>query len=63
MVMGEVVWVNAADHALASHLRIDPAKADAIGRMGGPTYTRTRERFEIPPGKAALGFIPEWPAP
>ncbi len=60
MVMGEVVWVHVHDHVLTGP-RIDPAKVDAVGRMGGPVYTRTRDRFELPPGNAALGFIENWP--
>jgi hypothetical protein len=28
---------------------------DAIGRMGGLEYCRTRERFAVPMGRAALG--------
>ncbi|MGB7188627.1 MAG: flavin reductase family protein [Acidobacteriaceae bacterium] len=27
--------------------KIDPEKLRAIGRMGGPTYTRTRDRFDM----------------
>ncbi|HEX5234531.1 MAG TPA: flavin reductase family protein [Silvibacterium sp.] len=27
--------------------KIDPEKLKAIGRMGGPTYTRTRDRFDL----------------
>ena len=26
---------------------IDPDKLNAIGRMGGPIYVRTRDRFEM----------------
>jgi hypothetical protein len=27
--------------------RLDLGRLDAIGRMGGPTYTRTRDRFDM----------------
>ena len=26
---------------------IDPDKLNTIGRMGGPVYTRTKDRFEM----------------
>jgi hypothetical protein len=28
-------------------LKVDPDMLNAIGRMGGPTYTRTHDRFEM----------------
>jgi len=62
MVMGEVVWVHARDGVMDARFHADAGRIDSIGRMGGPTYTRTRDRFDIPPGKAALGYLPEWPA-
>ena len=27
--------------------RIDPRRLDAIGRMGGPSYVRTRDIFDM----------------
>ena len=27
--------------------KIDPEKLKAVGRMGGPTYVRTRDRFDM----------------
>jgi hypothetical protein len=27
--------------------KVDPDKLNAIGRMGGPNYVRTRDRFEM----------------
>jgi hypothetical protein len=27
--------------------KIDPGRLKAIGRMGGPTYTRTNDRFNM----------------
>jgi len=54
MVMGEVVWVHALDAVINERLHLDADAIDAIGRMSGPTYTRTRDRFDIPVGRAAL---------
>jgi flavin reductase (DIM6/NTAB) family NADH-FMN oxidoreductase RutF len=51
MVFGEIVRFHLRDgllrDGLASGSKIDPDKLDAIGRMGGPTYTRTRDRFDL----------------
>jgi flavin reductase (DIM6/NTAB) family NADH-FMN oxidoreductase RutF len=47
LVMGEVLRFHIAD-ALFSDFRIDPDLLQAIGRMGGPTYVRTRDRFDMP---------------
>lgn len=57
MVLGEVAWVHAADHAIDERHRINPAVTDTIGRMGGPSYARTRDRFDMPVGRAALDLL------
>jgi flavin reductase (DIM6/NTAB) family NADH-FMN oxidoreductase RutF len=62
MIIGEVVWVHTRDGVMDARFHADAARIDTIGRMGGPTYTRTRDRFDLPPGQAALGFVPGWPA-
>lgn len=54
IVIGEVVWVCAAQGVVNERHHVDPALLDAIGRMGGNTYCTTRERFEMPRGAAAL---------
>jgi flavin reductase (DIM6/NTAB) family NADH-FMN oxidoreductase RutF len=46
IVLGEVVRFH-VDDALVENFRIDPEKLAAIGRMGGTTYTRTRDRFDL----------------
>jgi flavin reductase (DIM6/NTAB) family NADH-FMN oxidoreductase RutF len=46
MVFGEVVRFHLQD-GLATGVKIDPDKLNAIGRMGGPTYCRTRDRFDL----------------
>ena len=45
-VFGEVLRFHIADE-LFDNFRIDPDKLRAIGRMGGPTYARTADRFDL----------------
>ena len=54
VVIGEVVWVHVDDDVIDERLHLDAAKLDLVGRMGGFGYARTRERFELRSGKAAL---------
>lgn len=54
VVLGEVVHIHAADGLVNERFHVDAAKLEAIGRMGGLAYCRTRERFEMPMGRAAL---------
>jgi flavin reductase (DIM6/NTAB) family NADH-FMN oxidoreductase RutF len=46
IVLGEVVRFHVAEDLL-DNFRIDPDKLAAVGRMGGPTYVRTRDRFDL----------------
>ena len=46
VVIGRIIRFHIADE-LFDHFRIDPARLQAIGRMGGPTYTRTQDRFDL----------------
>ena len=46
IVLGEVIRFH-VDDALIENYKIDPDKLCAIGRMGGPTYTRTTDRFDM----------------
>jgi flavin reductase (DIM6/NTAB) family NADH-FMN oxidoreductase RutF len=46
LVIGEVIRMHVADD-LVNDFKIDPDKLGAIGRMGGMSYTRTRDRFEM----------------
>lgn len=57
IVIGEVVHIHADETVINDRFHVDAAALDAIGRMGGRTYCTTRERFEIPWGKAALGSM------
>jgi flavin reductase (DIM6/NTAB) family NADH-FMN oxidoreductase RutF len=46
LVLGEVLRFHILDSLLDGY-KIDPDKLNAIGRMGGPTYVRTHDRFEM----------------
>ncbi len=46
IVLGEVVLFH-VDDAILDNFTIDPDRLRAIGRMGGPTYTRTLDRFDL----------------
>jgi len=46
IVIGNVARFHVRDDVFED-FRVDPDKLRAIGRMGGPTYTRTLDRFDI----------------
>jgi flavin reductase (DIM6/NTAB) family NADH-FMN oxidoreductase RutF len=46
LIIGEVLRFHIAEE-LFNNFRIDPDKLRPIGRMGGPTYTRTKDRFDL----------------
>ena len=46
LVIGEVLRFH-VDDAIIHNYHIDADKLRAIGRMGGPEYCRTRDRFEM----------------
>ncbi len=54
IVLGRVVHVWAVDGLVNERHHVDPARLDAIGRMGGLGYCHTRDRFEMPMGRPAL---------
>jgi flavin reductase (DIM6/NTAB) family NADH-FMN oxidoreductase RutF len=47
IVLGEVLRFHVHDPMLNSMHEIDPDQLAAIGRMGGPIYSRTTDRFEM----------------
>jgi flavin reductase (DIM6/NTAB) family NADH-FMN oxidoreductase RutF len=47
LVLGRVLRFHILESLLDGY-KIDPDKLDAIGRMGGPTYVRTHDRFDMP---------------
>ncbi len=51
IVLGEVLRFHVAEE-LFDNFKIDPDKLRPIGRMGGPTYTRTTDRFDLERPKA-----------
>jgi len=46
LVLGEVLRFH-VDDELFNNYKIDPDTLKPIGRMGGPTYTRTTDRFDM----------------
>lgn len=54
LVLGEVVHVYLSDDLVNEHFHVDPERLRAVGRMGGLTYATTRDRFDLPRGRAAL---------
>lgn len=47
LIVGEIVWFDVQDQVLDPQGKIDPQRVDAIGRMGGKNYCRTRDRFDL----------------
>ena len=46
LVLGQVVLIH-VDDRIVDHYRIDPDALRAVGRMGGNTYARTTDRFDL----------------
>jgi flavin reductase (DIM6/NTAB) family NADH-FMN oxidoreductase RutF len=46
LVIGEIVKFH-LDDGCVQDFKIDPDRLRAIGRMGGPSYIRTRDRFDM----------------
>jgi len=46
LVLGKIVRIH-VDDAIVQNFQIDPDRLNAIGRMGGAAYTRTRDRFDM----------------
>ena len=46
VIIGEILLWHISDDVLVEG-RIDPHRLDAIGRMGGPSYVRTRDIFDM----------------
>ncbi len=54
LVLGRVVHVHLRDGLVNERFHADYAVLRSIGRMGGLGYCTTRDRFEMPMGRAAL---------
>ena len=48
LIIGRIRLIHVADAVADEDGQIDPAKLDAIGRMGDDTYATTRDRFDLP---------------
>ena len=47
LVLGDVLRFHVRESLLVDGTKIDPDQLKAIGRMGGPTYVRTHDRFNM----------------
>jgi flavin reductase (DIM6/NTAB) family NADH-FMN oxidoreductase RutF len=47
VIFGRIHLAHVNDAAIDADGRPDPAKLDLVGRMGGNTYTRTTDRFDL----------------
>lgn len=50
LVLATILCAHVADTVLDGDGRVDAAKLDTIGRMGGDDYTYTRDRFSLARG-------------
>ncbi|MBV8436185.1 MAG: flavin reductase family protein [Silvibacterium sp.] len=46
LIFGDVLRFHVDEEIIAGY-KIDPDRLKAVGRMGGPTYVRTRDRFDM----------------
>ena len=54
IVLGRVLCIHVDDALINERFHVDASRLAAIGRMGGPEYCRTRDRFQMPRGREAL---------
>ena len=47
VIIGKILMMNIADAVIGAQGKIDPALLDTVGRMGGQSYCRTTERFDL----------------
>ncbi len=52
LVIGRVVYVHVNEGLVNERYHVDADLLDAVGRMGGLAYSRTRDRFDLKPGGA-----------
>jgi flavin reductase (DIM6/NTAB) family NADH-FMN oxidoreductase RutF len=50
VIIGKILLMTIVDEVLDGNGKIDPALLDSVGRMGGRSYCRTTDRFDLPPG-------------
>lgn len=60
IILGEIVYAHYRSHVVdTERLRVDPARLDAIARLGGSTCSTIRDRFEMPtPSFAEWSVLP-----
>ena len=54
VVLGEAIYIHIDDRVVEPNFRIDLDELRPIGRLSGPNYTRTADRFELFKGKSQL---------
>ncbi|MBM4111328.1 MAG: flavin reductase family protein [Phycisphaerae bacterium] len=54
IVLGAVELIHVDDAVIDARGRLDAARLDLVGRMAGLSYCTTRERFDLPWGRAAV---------
>ena len=54
VVLGEAIYIHVADRVMQPNFRIDLDEMRPIGRLSGPNYTRTADRFEMLTRKSQL---------
>jgi len=54
IVLGAVELIHVDDGVIDARGRLDPARLDLVGRMAGLGYCTTRDRFDLPWGRAAI---------
>jgi len=47
IVIADILHLHVRDDILGPDGEVDPAKLDAVGRLGGESYATTRDRFEL----------------
>ena len=47
VIIGECLAFHVAERLWTEQGRVDPARLDAVARMGGSTYATTRDRFDL----------------
>ena len=54
LVLGAVELIHVDDEVIDARGRLDAARLDLVGRMAGLGYCTTRDRFDLPWGRAAI---------
>ncbi len=49
VVIGQILLIDIDDEILDEQGEIDPGRLDSIGRLGGKSYCRTTERYDLRP--------------